>query len=140
MRTSKPVDFYAGKPSSLPRFVYRRLAKALQGDPAGRAQALDAAVEELTGGHDPDLRKFKFVLPDYLKRLLTVEEVQDLQARLAQRRSRAAQLKLVYPHAADEFSLDPAFLTAVLDMGHGPTLAAPARFFTIGSCFARNIA
>lgn len=140
MASSKTVDFYARKPQTLPRFVYRRLAKTLRAGTADRAEAIDAAAAELTGGHDPDLRKFKFTLPDVLKRLLSAEERQAFEAKIRQARERAARLKMVFPHVSDEFSLDREFLTAVLDMDGGPSLAQPGRFFTVGSCFARNIA
>jgi GSCFA family len=140
MPGSKKVDFYGGKPSSLPRFVYRRLAAALKANPESRGGALDAAIEELLTGANPDLRKFKFTLPALLQAALRPEEVDLFTARTAQRREHAGRLKMVYPHVSDEFSLDPAFLLSVLDMGEGPRVAAPGRFFTIGSCFARNIA
>ncbi len=140
LRTSKRVDFYGRKPASLPRFVYRRLAAALQAPGARRAEAISAAAAELLGGESPDLRKFKFTLPDALRALLTPEEARDFLGRTGPRRDRARQLKMVFPHVADEFSLDADFLDAVLDLDHGPCLDASARFFTVGSCFARNIA
>ncbi|MDB5453728.1 MAG: hypothetical protein JWO33_2306 [Caulobacteraceae bacterium] len=140
MPNSSKVDFYAGKPRSLPRFVYRRLAQALQADPGGRPRALAAALQELLTGSDPDLRKFKFILPDVLKRDLRPDEADQFLAATAARRAHAAQLKMVYPHVSDEFTLDADFLASVLNMDDGPRIEAPARFFTIGSCFARNIA
>jgi len=140
MAGSKKVDFYGGKPSSLPRFVYRRLVAALNANPEGREAALAAATDELLSGANPDLRKFKFTPPAFLQAALRPQEAELFAARIAQRREHAARLKMVFPHVSDEFGLDPGFLLSVLDMDGGPSVAAPGRFFTIGSCFARNIA
>lgn len=140
MSDLKKVGFYRGKSPSLPRFVYRRLTRALQAESADREGALSAALQELLTGADPDLRKFKFVLPDFLRRILTPEETTRFRAETATKRAHAAQLKMVFPHVSDEFSLDPEFLGSVLHFESGPQVARPGRFFTIGSCFARNIA
>lgn len=143
MSDFKKVEFYRGKPSSLPRFVYRRLTRALQaaGDaPEPRSAALTSAVQELLSGGDPDLRKFKFTLPDFLRRILTPEETARFATETEAKRKHAAQLKMVFPHVSDEFSLNPEFLESVLHFGGGPEVPRTGRFFTIGSCFARNIA
>ena len=63
----KKFNFYGGKSPALPRFVYRRLAQALQANSAPRAALIDAAIAELLTGKDPDLRKFKFSAPAFLK-------------------------------------------------------------------------
>ena len=47
---------------------------------------------------------------------------------------------MVFPHVGDEFSVDRTFLESVFEMESGPTLTRGDGFFTIGSCFARNIA
>jgi hypothetical protein len=93
----------------------------------------------LTGKH-PDLRKFKFFIPDALKEVLSAEETAQVTAQIAERAAHAGRLKMVFPHVSDEFSLDSAFLASVFGLDDGPKVAAPGRFFTIGSCFARNIA
>lgn len=138
-RPEKP-DFYGRKPISLARFVYRRLAEALQANPGARQRAIAAAVTELLAGKDPDLRKFKFFVPDALKKVLSADETARVTAEIAERTAHARRLKMVFPHVSDEFSLDPEFLVSVFDLNGGPRVAAPGRFFTIGSCFARNIA
>jgi hypothetical protein len=56
------------------------------------------------------------------------------------RRRRNHRLIEVYPHCSDEFSLEPAFLDAVLNVQGAPLISTDTRVFTIGSCFARNIA
>jgi hypothetical protein len=140
MQPTKKPDFYSRKPISLPRFVYRRLTQAVQTTPAARQQAIAAAVAELLTGKDPDLRKFKFFIPDALKKVLSADEIAQITAQIAERSAHAGRLKMVFPHVSDEFSLDPAFLASVFDLDGGPQVAAPGRFFTIGSCFARNIA
>ncbi|THD62163.1 GSCFA domain-containing protein [Phenylobacterium sp.] len=133
------TNYYGDKPLSLPRLAYRRLAKGVQETPDRRAELLAAAAAELNGAPG-DLRKMKFVLPDYLRRLLTAEEAANLEAGIAARHAQAQRLKMAFPHASDEFSLKSEFLGTVLDLSGGPSLRGGGRFFTIGSCFARNIA
>jgi hypothetical protein len=140
MADEKRFNFYAGKSSNLPRFVYRRLAAALQGNGQPRGPLIDAAITELLTGKDPDLRKFKFVVPSFLKQKLSPDELSHLETQIAKRQDRASQLKMVFPHVGDEFSVDRAFLESVFEMDSGPMLKRGAGFFTIGSCFARNIA
>lgn len=140
MADEKKFNFYGGKSSALPRFVYRRLAAALQTNGQPRKPLIDAAVTELLTGKDPDLRKFKFLVPGFLKQKLSPDELAHFEAQTAKRQERASQLKMVFPHVADEFSVDQGFLDSVFDMDSGPTLKRGDGFFTIGSCFARNIA
>src|SRR5438046_1489682 len=118
MAELKRVNFYGRKPPGLPRFVYRRLGRALQDPAADREAAISAALAECLGGTDPDIRKFKFTLPDFLRKILTTDEAARFESETAARRARAAQLKLVFPHVSDEFSLRPEFLASVLDMEH----------------------
>ncbi len=139
MADEKRFNFYAGKSSALPRFVYRRLAAALQGNGQPRQGMIDAAITELLTGKDPDLRKFKFAVPAFLKQKLSPDELAHFETQTAKRQERASQLKMVFPHVADEFSVDCPFLDSVFEMS-GPTLKRGCGFFTIGSCFARNIA
>ena len=140
MADEKRFNFYGGKSSALPRFVYRRLAAALQANGQPREPLIDAAVTELLTGKDPDLRKFKFFVPGFLKQKLSPAELARFEAQTAKRQDRARQLKMVFPHVSDEFSLEPAFLETVFEMDAGPVLRRGSGFFTIGSCFARNIA
>ena len=132
-------DFYGDAWLGAAQFIYRRLAKAVQDHPETRREALAQAIGELTGG-DPEVRRMRFFAPEFLRRILEPAELAELDAALARRRQHAARLKMVYPLSADEFSLDPAFLASVFDFSQGPALPADARFFTVGSCFARNIA
>jgi len=140
MADEKKFNFYGGKSSALPRFVYRRLAAALQANGQPREPQIHAAVTELLTGKDPDLRKFKFFIPDFLKQKLSPDELAHVERQTAKRQERASQLKMVFPHVADEFSVDQAFLNSVFEMESGPALRRGDGFFTIGSCFARNIA
>jgi len=132
------IDFYGQTSVDTARFVYRRLGKAVHDHPETRQDALAAAIQELSVSN-PEMRKFKFILPDFLRRLFTPEEVAQFETAMAGRRTHASRLKMVYPRASDEFTLDPSFLTSVLDLEDGPRLRPGAQFFTIGSCFARNI-
>ncbi len=136
----KKFNFYGGKSPALPRFVYRRLAQALQANTAPRAALIDAAIAELLTGKDPDLRKFKFSVPAFLKQTLQPAELAHFEEQLSKRQARASQLKMVFPHVSDEFSVDQTFLELVFETQSGPRLAHGNGFYTIGSCFARNIA
>jgi GSCFA family protein len=140
MAEDKKVNFYGNKPPTLPRFVYRRLAQALQAKTQPRADLIQAALSELLTGKDPDLRKFKFSIPGYLRQQLTAAEIAHFSQQTLSRQKRAAQLKMVFPHVSDEFSLEPEFLSTLFDLEGGPRIQRGARFFTVGSCFARNIA
>jgi hypothetical protein len=132
-------DFYGEAWLGAAQFIYRRLAKSVQDQPETREAALALAIRELAGA-DPEVRRMRFFAPEFLRRVLTPDELARLEAETAPRRKQAARLKMVYPLSADEFSLDPAFMASVFDFEHGPALPADARFFTVGSCFARNIA
>jgi hypothetical protein len=140
MADEKKFNFYGGKSTALPRFVYRRLAAALQGNGQARGPVIDAAINEILTGKDPDLRKFKFFAPAFLKQKLSPDELAHLEQQTAKRRERASQLKMVFPHVGDEFSVDRDFLESVFEMHEGPALRHGDGFFTIGSCFARNVA
>jgi len=138
MANAETFDFYGDTPLAVPHLVYRRLGKAVHDHPEMRTEALDAAIRELASS-DPRMRKFRFIVPGFLKRILTPQEVAPLEAEIAPRARRATRLKMTYPLSADEFSLDSAFLTSVLDFSGGPQIPPDGRFFTIGSCFATNI-
>lgn len=140
MADEKRFNFYGGKSPALPRFVYRRLAQALQANGQPREPLIDAAIAELLTGKDPDLRKFKFFPPAFLRQKLTPSELAHFDAQISKRQERASQLKMVFPHVGDEFSMERGFLQSVFEMESGPTLRRGTGFFTIGSCFARNIA
>jgi hypothetical protein len=139
MSGGKNVDFYGAKSVDEPKLVYRRLAMVLRDNPDRRAPTIAGILQELTGSHD-EFRRFKFALPEFLRRVLTPEEAQQFQAATAARRAHATRLKMVFPSSSDEFNLDPEFLASVFDLSDGPEVASSKRFFTIGSCFARNIA
>lgn len=134
------VDFYGDTQLTFARLIYRRLAKALRDTPDEREAAIASATEELTATDRVEFRKFKFFVPPLLKRFMTAEEAADLDAALAPRRAKARRLKMFFPVVSDEFSLDPEFLSAVLDLDRGPQIPPGGRFYTIGSCFANNIA
>lgn len=132
------VSFYGHHKVGIHRMIYRRLAVALRQDPAKRAEALAGALRELSGTDD-EFRKFKFLLPDFLREEMTPQEIETFMAATAPRRALSDRLRMVLPRVSDEFSLQPEFLNAVLDLTDGPSVPDAGRFFTIGSCFARNI-
>jgi hypothetical protein len=141
---TKPVDFYASKSKDLARFAYRNLAsdlRAAEGD-AARAAVLGGFLERLNANAGKqDFLKFKWVLPSFLKVVLREDECAEVERTLAVLRSRqSTKLFDVYPHCADEFSLDPTFIDATFDAAPVPLFGRGTPILTIGSCFARNIA
>lgn len=134
------VDFYGDTRVDTPRFIYRRLAKALHDKSHDRATAISGTIQELLTSPRQEFRRFKFFVPQFLKKFLTPEELAQMDEALAPRRARAGRMKMVYPYVSDEFSLDQDFLASVLDVDHGPQLPRGGRIYTIGSCFATNIA
>jgi len=141
--TPPPVDFYAGKSKDLPRFAYRNLAAALQSaaDYAGRVAVLATFVETLKANAGKgDFLKFKWVMPPFLRTLLSGDEQVMVDRTLAEIRTRqSTKLFGVYPHCADEFSLDAVFIEAAFDATPNVLFDKTTPIFTIGSCFARNI-
>jgi len=141
---SRVFDFYSGKSSDLPRLVYRRLMSRLNGveDAAKRANAIDDFLKEINDGQSKgDYQKLKWAMPDYLASLLNDDERSKIETsllRLRERRNR--RMMLVYPHCSDEFSLHSSFIDSVFDGNPFPVISPKTRVFTLGSCFARNIA
>ena len=137
------MDFYDEKSRSLPRFVYRNLAGLLQQNPAAARQRLIADFCGYLQHLKPqgDWLKLKWCTPPILRNALTPEEMQPLEKVLGERRSRRNQRYLeVYPHCSDEYSLDVDFLDAVFGAERHQLVSKQTRIFTMGSCFARNIA
>lgn len=137
-------SFYNEKDRSVPRFAYRRLQRALSlaTDTVQRAKAIDGFLSAIEAqGSKGDFLKFKWTLPNYLRQELDAAELARVDQELAQRRSKRNRRYIeVYPHCADEFSLDESFLDATLGTVGAPVIAKSTQVFTIGSCFARNIA
>ena len=139
------MDFYAEKGSDLPRFIYRNLFEAMDrcADAEQRREWLQAFctfVNEL----EPhgDWHKLKWCLPRHDARFnLTEAEAAEVEKALETRRSgRDAIHRKVYPHCSDEYSLSLDFLDAVFGDKPFKVIDRQTRIFTIGSCFARNIA
>jgi hypothetical protein len=137
------TDYYKEKNEALPRFVYRRLAAAIAA--ADGAEARGIAIAAFLDVIERDSRKgdylkLKWVLPNFVRALLSPDEQHTVDDALSQRRERqSGKLFGVYPHCSDEFSLDPAFITAAFDAVPRPLFDPSTPIFTIGSCFARNI-
>lgn len=137
------IAFYAGKSASRPRFVYRRLALALDAAAGGeeRLAALQSFRDELkTSGSRGEGLKLRMCLPPFLKNRLRAEERTELEPWLAELRARRGRLRDAFPDCADEFSLAPEFLDSALGVEKRPAIERQTRIFTMGSCFARNIA
>jgi hypothetical protein len=147
------MDFYAKKSRDLPRFIYRRLNEVV-GESAGEA-GRTAVIADFCGFVEnlkpvDDWQKMKWCLPasqppsqptSRTKFALSDGERAQLEATLQQkRRRRNDKLIEVYPHCSDEFSLDTAFLDAAFGSERHELIGRSTRIFTIGSCFAHNIA
>ncbi len=137
------IAFYAGKSASRPRFVYRRLAYSLDsaGSTAERLDAIRSFREELkTSGNRGEGLKLRWCLPPFVVRRLSADELAEIEPWLAERRAKRGRLRDAFPDCADEFSLTPEFLSSALGIEKLPTVGRQTRIFTMGSCFARNIA
>jgi hypothetical protein len=137
------TNFYAKKSPDLPRFLYRKLAARL-GASASAEERLSVVRDfcEFVGALQPagDYLKMKWCLPEQGDALGT-EERALLEATLQQkRRRRNDRLLEVYPHCGDEFSTATAFLDAAFGSARLQLIGRATRVFTIGSCFANNIA
>lgn len=138
------MEFYALKSTELPRFVYRNLQDAL----AKTSEAPDreklisdfcAHISELQPSGD--WLRMKWCVPATLKSMLTQAEYEKIDASLAQKRKRRNDRLLeAYPHCSDEYSTSQEFLDAAIGSQCYSIITPQTRIFTIGSCFARNIA
>lgn len=142
--TANPMDFYSYKGTALPRFVYRHLAVALRSlaDTSERqriiADFLTMLAKETISG---DYLKMKWVMPTYLRQILRPDECELIETKLSEMRSkRNRKIFDVFPHCADEFGLESEFLESVFRADPVPLFDRTTPIFTIGSCFARNIA
>ena len=84
--------------------------------------------------------KLRMCLPPFVERRLTTDERAELAPWLEARRTRRVRLHDTFPDCADEFSVATEFLDSVLGVEKRPTIDHATRIFTMGSCFARNIA
>lgn len=136
------MDFYAEKSRDLPRFLYRNLAETLSSGGADRqARLRDFADFMSTLQPKGDWLKLKWCFPPRLALGLSPEERLELERLLSSRRGRRNEKYLeVFPHCSDEFSYETDFLDAAFGADRFGLISRSARVFTIGSCFARNIA
>jgi hypothetical protein len=138
------VEFYDDKSTVRESFVYRRLAYDLareshKGARAAIVEQFKKSLEE-TGSHGEFL-KFKWCLPYFLNTALFPDERANLDAWLEQRRNkRNRRFVRALPHCTDEFDVSEAFLDATFSVADTPRIAKDTRVYTMGSCFARNIA
>jgi hypothetical protein len=138
------VDFYDEKSTLRESFVYRRLAYDLAQEPgkAGRLVIVEDFKKQLDeqGAHGEFL-KFKWCLPYFLRTALFPNERADLESWLAARRKkRNRRFVRALPHCSDEFDVTEPFLDATFPVADEPTISKETRVYTMGSCFARNIA
>ena len=136
------MNFYADKSDDLPRLLYRRARRELVERPDGNAvrSAVINLCNELTM-FKGDYRKLRFYLPSFLVEVLTDDERELVDGVLSKMRTKLEnRLSNVYPHCSDEFSLATPFLMDVLCESPVGGISKSHKSFTIGSCFARNIA
>ncbi len=138
------MDFYAEKSRDLPRFVYRNfletLGSAANGDErqAALRKCIDFVKSIQARG---DWLKLKWCTPPSVAKALSAEELSEFAQALTARRGRRNEKFLeVFPHCADEFSYEIDFLDAAFGSDRYPLISRTTKVFTIGSCFARNIA
>lgn len=138
------VHFYDEKSTSRESFVYRRLAYDLarESNRARRASLIQGFKEHLeASGNQGEFLKFKWCLPHFLHEQLAQEERTDLESWLAARRyKRSRRFIRALPHCTDEFAVNDDFLEATFSVAEMPAIGRDTRVYTMGSCFARNIA
>jgi len=132
------MDFYSGKSSSLPRLIYRRLFAKMKGGSSFE----QAFQKELGKIDDSDFLKFTWTLPNFLKKQLPESSLNRLEVAISERRRKRPRVLVqsVFPHVADEFSLERTFLGEAFDVNKLPAFSSSDAIFTMGSCFARNFA
>lgn len=138
------MEFYADKSRELSRFIYRNVADVLAktGDAAARAALIDnfcQFIAELQPSGD--WQKMKWCLPAPLAERLNEAERQKIEEALSSKRKRRNDRLLeVFPHCGDEFSTVIPFLDAAFGSKRYGLITPATNLFTLGSCFARNIA
>jgi hypothetical protein len=137
------TNFYANKTTDLPRFLYRKLAARLA-ESASAEERLAVVRDfcEFVSAMQPagDYMKMKWCLPDG-GAAIGAEERGLVEETLRQkRRRRNDRLVEVYPHCGDEFSTSTTFLDAAFGSARHQLIGRATKVFTIGSCFANNIA
>ncbi len=138
------TGFYDGNPADLPMRVYRNLIEDLGSGLASdqRAVKISAFIEEMKSGHARgEFLKMKLTPPSKLSSMLSPQERYVLEEGLAQLRAkRGSKLHAIYPICSDEFKFENDFFTSVFRDKPDPVFNRDSRVFTIGSCFAVNIA
>jgi hypothetical protein len=134
------MDFYAEKSKLLPRLIYRNLMKHFELSGGGEQATLEFIESYLNQTNSPDYLKFVWNIPEYLKKecdSISLETLEKFVSTNKQKRPIKLR-KSVYPHVADEFTLDKSFLDEVFDSDALPKISNSDIIFTMGSCFARN--
>ena len=138
------MDFYVGKSRDLPRFTYRNFIDAMRAhtDEATRARFVNELTEFFaTMQPQGDWKKMKWSLPAEVRQWLSHEQQEVLDRVLREKgQKRNEKLIEIYPHCADEFSTEIAFLDAAFGMARHGLISKQTSVLTIGSCFATNIA
>jgi GSCFA family len=143
-RSKSASDFYERKATTKPRFLYRRLAFELANaaDVERRREIIDTFKRDVEEhGSRGNFLKFKWCLPSFLADTLLPEERRELEGWLgARREKRNRRYVEAFPDCADEFGVGSDFLNSVFNIPDIDAIAPQTRVFTLGSCFARNIA
>ncbi len=136
--------FHSFTGKNLPRVTYRKFSKSAADCPndAARRGFIDEFCKSLADLKlEGDWQKMKFFLPDYARAGLSGDEIGKVENALAQKRKRRNEKLLeVYPHCSDEFSTRIEFLDAAFGSERYGLFDETSRIFTLGSCFALNIA
>lgn len=135
--------YYDGKPSDMPRLVYRNLLASLneQDTPEQRTVVIYSFLESLKKSHGSgEFLKMKMTLPEALCNALSSTELDVIEAELAKLRAvRGSRLHSVFPVCSDEFKFSQDFYSSVFRGEPDPAFNRSSQIFTIGSCFAVNI-
>ncbi len=139
------MEFYADKSRDLSRFIYRNFFDLLAKDSsaAARGELVNKFCQFIADLKlEGDWQKMKWCLPvSAVNPGLSASETRQIEETLVhKRKKRNDRLVEVYPHCSDEFSTTVAFLDAAFGSRRFDFIDPATRIFTMGSCFARNIA
>ncbi len=137
-------EFYTDKADDTPRRIYRNLVQRLTEciSPQDRLSCLEDFLSVVRQNHSKDeFLRMKLCLPPELTHLLTRGEYEGVEAALSELRSRRVKkLRPIYPVCSDEFAFEERFFRTAFRDEREQVFTRETRIFTIGSCFALNIA
>ena len=141
MRTM--INFYSKKGNLLARRIYRNFVDSITLSDNESKETYEKWLNEFTVTvKSPDWIKMAWCVPSSLLATLPPQKALALKTFTENKHKKIPKkvIKNVYPHSADEFSLDQDFLNFSFNSNSLPNFSKDDTVFTVGSCFARNFA